>query len=164
MFTTDLKSYLIKRGSARIPTYLHIHWLRQNFRFWICLDPLKSYTKLLWKPKYQSFWLIYKKRALTPFFQVLNSGPKNRIFQCWLYFTIFSFIVSWFKAPNVSNDRESFSLFLTFFESHFYEKGIIIVLHSKNFPTLYWIWAEIQGVQFRQFLLNSMVKFILQAM
>jgi hypothetical protein len=164
VFTTDLRSYLIKRGSARIPTYLHIHWLRQNFRFWICSDHLTTYTKLLWKPKYQSFWLIYKKLALTLVFQVLNSGPKNRIFQYWLYFTIFSFIVWCFEVGSVSNDRESFSLFLTFFESHFYEKRIIIVLHSKNFPALYWIWSEIQGVQFRQFLLNSIVKFALHAM
>jgi len=103
-------SVVVKRRSARIPTYLNIHCLRQNFRFWICLGHLKAYTKLLWKPKYQSFWLIYKKMVLTPFFQVLNSGPKNRLFQCWLYFAIFFFIVWRFGARNVSNARESFSL------------------------------------------------------
>jgi hypothetical protein len=43
---------MLKSGSARIPTYLCIHWLQQNFRFWIWISQSKAHTKLLWKPKY----------------------------------------------------------------------------------------------------------------
>ncbi len=72
------------------------------------------------------FSLTYKKWWRFHFF----TSPKNRFFQSWSYFTIFSFIVWGFVVWNVSNDREFFSLqnclFLIFFESHFlWERGQI---------------------------------------
>jgi len=68
------------------------------------------------------FWLTYKKWWGSHFF----TSPKNRLFQCWSYFTIFSFIVWGFGAWNVSNDREFFciklSIFTIFWKPFFMKK------------------------------------------
>jgi hypothetical protein len=56
--------------------------------------------------------------------------PKNRFSQFWSYVAIFSFIVWWFEARNISNDRECFSLqnglLLIIFEGHLlWEKNTV---------------------------------------
>ncbi len=85
------------------------------------------------------------------------TSPKNRLFQCWSYFTIFSFIVWGFGAWNISNDREFFSLqnclFLIFLKAIFYEKEVkfekmrcdcghyflVLYYQRKGFQPAFWI-------------------------
>ncbi len=108
----------LKKGSARIPTYLDIDWLRQNFRFCICLGHLKAYTKLLEKLNlHHSDWSIRKWHG-PRFFKFSTKVLKIGFFN---FDRILRFSPLSFEARKVSNDRESFSLesdlFLIIFES-----------------------------------------------